>query len=75
MVQFYATFLILFCSTLLSAQRISERKLARQIKNIPELAHAFVGVHIESVDDNKVSAQLNEDRYMTPHPIQNSSPF
>jgi D-alanyl-D-alanine carboxypeptidase/D-alanyl-D-alanine-endopeptidase (penicillin-binding protein 4) len=66
MVQFYATFLILFCSTLLSAQRISERKLARQIKNIPELAHAFVGVHIESVDDNKVSAQLNEDRYMTP---------
>ena len=66
MVQFYATFLILFCSTLLSAQHISERKLARQIKNIPELAHAFVGVHIESVDDNKVSAQLNEDRYMTP---------
>ena len=46
MVQFYATFLILFCSTLLSAQRISERKLAREIKNIPELAHAFVGVHI-----------------------------
>ena len=59
MVQFYATFLILFCSTLLSAQRISERKLAREIKNIPQLAHAFVGVYIEPVYDNKVSAQWN----------------
>jgi D-alanyl-D-alanine carboxypeptidase/D-alanyl-D-alanine-endopeptidase (penicillin-binding protein 4) len=57
---------LLFYSGLLFGQTISERKLLRKIKKIPELSKAFVGISISDLDSEKSLASLDEDRYMTP---------
>ena len=59
-------FIIIFSGGLLFGQRISERKLLRKIKKIPELSKAFVGISISDLDSEKSLASLDEDRYMTP---------
>ena len=57
---------VLFCTGLLSGQRISERKLLRQIQKTPQLSDAFVGISIQKLNSDKTVTHLNEKRYMTP---------
>jgi D-alanyl-D-alanine carboxypeptidase/D-alanyl-D-alanine-endopeptidase (penicillin-binding protein 4) len=56
---------ILFAN-LITAQRISQKKLLRQLHKIPELNQAFTGVFVQQLQGNKASTQLNANRYMTP---------
>ena len=56
----------ILCAKLLTAQRISQKKLLRQLHKIPELNQAFTGVFVQELKGNKASTQLNANRYMTP---------
>ena len=59
-------FLLVFLSTsFIWGQRLTERRLARQVDKIPALAQAFVGLALAPVQGTPLSG-LQEDNYMTP---------
>ena len=57
---------LFFSSSLLFSQQLSERKLGRQLKKIPQLANAFVGISVLSLEKHKVVAAYNASNYFTP---------
>ena len=57
---------LFFSSSLLFSQQLSERKLGRQLKKIPQLANAFVGISVLSLEEHKEVAAYNASNYFTP---------
>ena len=48
------------------AQKISEKRLKKEINKISVLKNSFIGIHLTSQKNNNVIASLNSDNYMTP---------
>ena len=57
-------FLILTSVSL--GQKISEKRLKKEINKISALKNSFIGIHIITLENKKVIASLNSDNNMTP---------
>ena len=61
---------IIFCFLIVASvslgQKISEKKLKKEINKITVLKNSFVGIHLISLEKKKAIASLNSDNYMTP---------
>ena len=57
---------LVFLTGTLWGQKISDRRLLRQIKKIPSLSNAFIGVHVESLEKDIALAGIHEAQYFTP---------
>ena len=62
--------IITLCLTIVTSvsfgQRISEKRLKKEINKISVFKNSFVGIHLTTLKNNKVIASLNSDNYMTP---------
>ena len=67
--------LLFFGVAVLNAQRISDRKLLRQLHKIPQLNSAFTGVYVQQLGETNPSAQHYAKRYLTPASNTNYSLF
>ncbi|MDB2328140.1 D-alanyl-D-alanine carboxypeptidase, partial [Flavobacteriaceae bacterium] len=57
---------LVFLTGTLWGQQISDRRLLRQIKKIPSLSNAYIGVHVESLEKDIALAGIHEIQYFTP---------
>ena len=57
---------LVFWTGTLWGQKISDRRLLRQIKKIPSLSNAYIGVHVESLEKDIALAGIHETQYFTP---------
>ena len=60
------TLCFLIVTSISLGQKISEKRLKKEINKITVLKNSFVGIHIISQENKKVIASLNSDNYMTP---------
>ena len=48
------------------SQKISEKRLKKEINKITALKNSFIGIHMITLENKKVIASLNGDNNMTP---------
>ena len=66
MIRGYFFGLVFFGFAVLNAQRISDRRLLRQLHKISQLNSAFTGVYVQQLGEKNPNAQYNAKRYLTP---------
>ena len=54
------------CSSLLWGQRLSSKRIARELKKIPAFQQAHVAISISALENKKAVASYQEAHYMTP---------
>lgn len=57
---------LLLCSISLSAQKISNRKIQKQIEAIPHFNQAIIGISIKEMKASNTVVSFHDARYMTP---------
>ena len=60
------TLCFLIVASVSLGQKISEKRLKKEIDKITVFKNSFVGIHLISLKNRKVIARLNSDNYMTP---------
>jgi hypothetical protein len=59
-------FLFFSVTTMLWSQKISQKRIARQLKKIEVFQQAHVGIHLSSLKEKKPIANYQGEKYMTP---------
>ena len=60
------TLCFLIVTSISLGQKISEKRLKKEINKITVLKNSFVGIHLISLENKKVITSLNSENYMTP---------
>ena len=60
------TLYFLLLASVSFGQKISEKRLKKEINKITVFKNSFVGIHLISVEKKKVIASINSNNYMTP---------
>ena len=66
MKQIVITLSFLIVTSVSSGQKVSKKRLKKEINKITVLKNSFVGIHLISLENKKVIASLNSNNYMTP---------
>ena len=60
------TLCFLMLTSVSLGQKISEKRLKKEINKISALKNSFIGIHMITLQNKKVIASLNSDNNMTP---------